>query len=332
MKKIVSVVLTVLLLATAVTLIGCKPAQSTVQLGLGSVSSIADSKDATDAATPSAQTETTVVAVALDKDGKILAVSINTVQPKVNFDSNLKLTSDTSVAVESKKELGPRYDMKKASAIGKEWDEQITAFEEWMVGKTVAEVKGLKVKEQGGHTHVPDDPELTSSVTITVKSYIEALEKAAANTVEVKGYNSLGLGLVTSIASSKDAAAQADVDMVAAAFDKNGKVVGVIIDVVQPKVAFDEEGKVTSDKSAAIETKKELKERYNMKKSSPIGKEWYEQAAALEEWMVGKTVSDITGMKLGADNNPDVPELTASVTMTVDSMLAAVEKAFANKK
>ena len=52
-----------------------------------------------------------------------------------------------------------------------------------MVGKTVAEITGMKVKERDeSHPAVPDVPELTSSVTINVGDYlafvVEALQKA----------------------------------------------------------------------------------------------------------------------------------------------------------
>jgi hypothetical protein len=71
--------------------------------------------------------------------------------------------------------------MLKASAIGKEWFEQMAAFEAWMVGKTVDEVMGLKVMQKDeSHTAVPDVPELTSSVTISVEGYQAVVEESAA--------------------------------------------------------------------------------------------------------------------------------------------------------
>ena len=58
--------------------------------------------------------------------------------------------------------------------------------------------------------------------------------------------------------------------MVAAAFDKDGKVAGTIIDNAQTKVNFDKNGKVASDKNAEIKTKVELGDEYGMKKASRI--------------------------------------------------------------
>ncbi len=124
--------------------------------------------------------------------------------------------------------------------------------------------------------------------------------------------------------------------MTATAFDADGNVVGTIIDVVQAKIEV-KDGKIVSDKEAEVKTKHELKEDYGMKKVSEIEKEWYEQAEALQEWMVGKTVDEITGLKVKErDENhkavPDVPELTSTVTMTVEDYLEVVQRAFDNKR
>lgn len=224
MKKTVSLVLALLMLVAVLSVAGCKPAR-TVKLGLGSVTSIARSKDATAEAPATAQADTTIVAVILGKDGKIINVSIDAAQTKVAFDADMKVASDKEAAIESKKELGFYYGMGASSPIGKEWHEQVAALEEWMIGKTVKEVKNMKLTDRGN----PDVPELTSSVTISVQDFIAALDKAAANTVAVKNYSTMGLGIISSIAGSKDATetataqAQVDTNMSATAFDKNGK-------------------------------------------------------------------------------------------------------------
>ena len=237
--------------------------------------------------------------------------------------------------------------------IGKEWYEQMAAFEEWMIGKTADEIVNLPVKERDeNYKHVPDVPELTSSVTITVESYIAAVEEAWENAVDVEGGETVGLGVLakfnkgnTTGLTEKDGeevlpATQADVYMSATAFDADGKVVGTIIDTAQVKVAFDAEGKITSDMDAELKTKHELKEDYNMKGHSAdigIGKEWYEQMEAFQEWMVGKTVEEIVNLPVKERDEshkhvPDVPELTSSVTITVEGYLAVVEEAAANAR
>ncbi|HBD62997.1 MAG TPA: hypothetical protein DC038_01030 [Clostridiales bacterium] len=319
-------------------------AGSIAKIGLGQNISIGKSKDATADATATAQADVTIAAVGFDADGKVASVTVDVAQTKVAFDKDMKVTSDRAAEVKSKKDLGPDYGMVKASSIGKEWFEQMEAFENWMIGKTAAEIAGLKVKERDeSHKNVPDVPELTSSVTITVESYIAAVEEAWKNAEDAHGAEKVGLGVETHIGSSKDKAAdvkpvaQMDTYMTAVALDKDGKVVKSIVDVAQVKVNYDENGVVTSDKTAEIKTKQELKEGYGMVKASSIGKEWFEQMAAFEEWMIGKTAAEIAGLKVKERDAshkavPDVPELTSSVTITVDGYQSVVAEAIENAR
>ncbi|MDD4658497.1 MAG: hypothetical protein PHW26_05625, partial [Eubacteriales bacterium] len=117
MKKTLSLVLALSMLVAVLSVVGCTPAQRTVKLGLGSVTSIAKSKDATAEAPAEAQANTTVVAVVLDKDGKILDVSIDTAQTKVAFDADMKVTSDKEEDIKTKKELGFEYGLSGRSEI-----------------------------------------------------------------------------------------------------------------------------------------------------------------------------------------------------------------------
>ncbi|MGN9165879.1 hypothetical protein ACTNDY_11480 [Tissierellaceae bacterium HCP3S3_D8] len=322
------------------------------KLGLGQNISIAKSADAEGDKTALGQADVTIAAVGFDADGKVASVTIDVAQTKIPFDKEMKVTVNRDEEVKSKKELKDDYGMKKHSEIEKEWYEQMEAFEEWMIGKTVDEITGLKVKERDeSHPAVPDIPELTSTVTISVENYIAAVDEAWEKAVDVEGAETVGLGLKTSIASSKDLEvdkdgkevlplAQADTTMTATAFDADGKVVGTIIDVAQVKIEFDKDGKVTTDKTAELKTKHELKYDYNMKETSEkigIGKEWFEQMEEFQNWMVGKTVDEITGLKVKERDEkhksvPDIPELTSTVTMTVESYLEVVQRAFDNKR
>ena len=63
------------------------------KFGVGAVNSIASSRDASENATARAQGDTTVAAVVFDKNGKIVAVSIDTAQVQVNFDENMAVTN-----------------------------------------------------------------------------------------------------------------------------------------------------------------------------------------------------------------------------------------------
>lgn len=176
MKKLIVVSLIALLLA------GCGAKPEATKTGLGHNISVKKSADATADKAGLAQVDTVMVAATFDSKGKIIAVEIDNAQVKVNFDATGKVTTDKNKAPETKVELGDKYGLIKASKIGKEWYQQINELENWMVGKTVAEVKALKTKKvDDAHPNVPDVPELNSKVTITVQDYIAALEEAYAN-------------------------------------------------------------------------------------------------------------------------------------------------------
>lgn len=319
---------------------------SGISTGLGIVTSIGSSASASAEKAGNAQVDSLIAVVTLDSSGKITKCTIDAAQTRVSFDNSGVITADKSAAIQTKGEKGEGYGMKKASAISKEWDEQAAAFCEWVVGKTVDEVKGLKTKKvDESHTAVPDVPELTSSVTISVGDFISAVEKASSNVkpATVSGNYKTGLGVITGIGSSKDAAAetngvgQVDSLIAAVTVDDSGKIVACSIDSAQTKVNFNASGELTSDLNAAIKSKAELGDDYGMKKASAIGREWYEQASAFAEWTIGKTIDEVKGLKTKkVDDNhtavPDVPELTSSVTVTVGDFIQAVEKAVANAK
>ena len=346
MKKTLSIIaLGAAILALAILPSMGLAAGEPAKLGLGHITSIGSSKDlGVDAkgnvVPPMAQVDSVIAAVAFDADGKIVNVALDSAQSKINFNKDFSVSNDLAASGQTKKELGDAYGMRRGSAIGKEWHEQVAALEKWMIGKTVAEVKAMKVKvKDAAHPAVPDVPELTSSVTMTVQDYIAAVEKAWDNATPVKaGGEKLGLGHEVSIAKSKPAAAQVDTSVAAALFDKDGKVVGVAIDAIQSKVPFDAKtGKVTADRNALVKSKVELGSAYGMSRASSIGKDWYEQSAELGKWMVGKTVKEIRGLKVKKVDDahlavPDVPELTSSVTMTVESYLFAVGEAYETAK
>ena len=324
------------------------------KMGLGHITTIAKSsdmgKDADGKVVPAkGQVDTVMVAAAFDKDGKVVKVTIDNAQVKVDFTEDLQVENDLTVENKTKVELAEQYGMIKASSIQKEWFQQADALGQWMIGKSIDEIKGMKTKKvDDAHPSVPDVAELTSSVTITVQDYIGALEEAYNNAVEVgKGAEKLGLGHNISISGSKGLGtkdgkeilpvAQVDTVMLATTFDKDGKVVGTLIDNAQTKVNFDKDGKVTSNLQEQPKTKVELGDEYGMIKASAIQKEWYQQADALEKWMAGKSVDEIKGMKTKAVNEshpsvPDVAELTSSVTITVQDYIAALEESSVNAK
>ncbi len=151
-------------------------AKSGDKLGLGIVTTINKSTDAGEKE-GLAQAYSMYTATTFDAAGKITSSIIDGSQANVNFTKEGKITSDLKAAPKTKNELGPEYGMKKASAIGKEWNEQAEAFAKYVVGKNVEEVKGIALNEKG----TPADAELSSSVTIHTSDFTTIIEKASVN-------------------------------------------------------------------------------------------------------------------------------------------------------
>lgn len=144
-----------------------------------------------------------------------------------------------------------------------------------------------------------------------------------------------GLAVVTSISnSSKDAGeeeglAQTDSTAAAVIVDSNGVIKNVQFDVLQTKTKFNAAGELTTDVSSTYDSKHMLGDAYDMRKASPIGKEWFEQADAFADYVTGKTLKDVQGIALDG-GYPTGSDLTSSVTMNISAMIAALEKAVNN--
>lgn len=274
-------------------LAGCGSKPTFTKTGLGVVSSYN---------TESGQVNTTFVALGLDADGKIAYIDLDVAQS----------TPSGTQKTQTKEELETAYGMTGASAIGKEWFEQAKAFEEWAIGKTPDEVAAVKTTEVNGHMVAKDEADLYAGCTMQITDFQAAVTKAAKNAVEVEA-EEIVLGRTMSNSDT-----QLNTDLVLLAKDADGKVVYAKWDVAQIS-------------EGVTDTKSERGTAYGMQGASVIGKEWFEQAKAFEEWCVGKTVDEILAMETMDYHGGKAPntgtDLAAGLTITVDGPLTAVQKA-----
>ncbi|SBV96231.1 conserved exported hypothetical protein [uncultured Eubacteriales bacterium] len=149
-------------------------AQKGDKLGLASSTNMESSKNASADGDGLAQAYATIAAVTTNGD-TITSCVIDAVQANVNFDTTGAITTDLAAAVASKDELGDDYGMRKASAIGKEWNEQAAGFAAYVTGKTVSDVTGIAVNEKGAAT----DTDLAASVTVGIGDFQAVVAKAA---------------------------------------------------------------------------------------------------------------------------------------------------------
>ncbi|NLA86955.1 MAG: hypothetical protein GX847_06650 [Clostridiales bacterium] len=302
-----------------------------VKTGLAVINSIAKSADAGEK-DGLAQADSLIVALTVGADGKIVSCVIDAAQSKVSFNAKGELITPLDAEFKTKNELGAEYGMGKASDIGMEWNAHAAAFAAYVTGKTLNEVKGIAVNEEG----VPTEADLTASVTVHVTDFIAGIEKAAAGAQELgasKG-DVLNIATSTNIANSKNAAgdteglAQVYSTYAALTRDGGGKITSCIFDASQSNVSFDATGKITTDLTVAPQTKNELSDAYGMRKASDIGKEWNEQAAAFAAYITGKTAAEAAGIAVSEGYAGDA-DLKASVTIHITDFLAVIAKAAA---
>ena len=139
-----------------------------------------------------------------------------------------------------------------------------------------------------------------------------------------------GLAIVANAKDSTDGEAKYDVTLVAVLVDDNGVIRPCIIDSIGTSVKFDGNGVITSDLSAAVMTKNELGDSYGMKAYGGAKYEWYEQAAALADFAVGKTIDELKNGAVGADGKAVDVDLASTATIYLGGYVSAVEKAVAN--
>ncbi len=79
-----------------------------------------------------------------------------------------------------------------------------------------------------------------------------------------------------------------------------------------------------------FETKGELGAEYGLADASDIGKEWYEQAAALAAYVIGKTADEVQGIAMNEQEHPADADLKASVTISIGGYIRTIIEAMEN--
>ena len=180
MKRIFAMLLC---LCMVVAIVACDtpsndPVENDYKLGMGVVVSTASSADG------APQVDATVAAVVTDADGKIVLCRLDAVQNKATIADGVV----TATNLKTKMELGDDYNMAKygqsmdwnGDGVVKEWYDQAKAFENYVVGKTVAEVEAIEtqVVEGSGYVIAKDDALLSAGCTIQITDFVAAVVKA----------------------------------------------------------------------------------------------------------------------------------------------------------
>lgn len=155
------------------------------------------------------------------------------------------------------------------------------------------------------------------------------------STPVAEGAVKTGVAIIASAGESKsagdaDGEAKYDVSVVAVTVDDNGIIQSCVIDSIGTSVLFDVSGAIVSDLTAAVPTKNELGDAYNMKLYGGAVAEWYEQAAALASFAEGKTVEELRAGAVDETGHAVDADLATTATIYLGGYVAAIEKAAAN--
>ncbi len=149
---------------------------------------------------------------------------------------------------------------------------------------------------------------------------------------EGEGALKTGLAIVANAKKSEDGVkVEYDVTLAAVLVDDNGVIQACIIDSIGTTVTIDGTGAITDDITKQILTKNELGYDYNMKAYAGSDYEWFEQADALADYAVGKTVDEL---KNGAVDEsgyaPEGSDLASTATIYIGGYVGAIEAAVNN--
>ena len=153
--------------------------------------------------------------------------------------------------------------------------------------------------------------------------------------VTTEGAVKTGLAVITTMAGT-DASAEADgkveytVNLAAVNVDENGVITACKIDSIGVTVSFGADGVITSDLTADILTKNELGYDYGMVAYQASTMEWFEQAQALADYAVGKTVEQLRSGAVNESGYAADVDLATSATIHLSGYVDAIEAAVAN--
>ena len=220
----------------------------------------------------------TVLALVIDADGKIVAARFDCAEVTPSLVDGAIANVDSVI---TKVEKGDEY----AGMTAGSWADQAKAFEDYLIGKTAAEVAAMDTADKtliAGCT--------MSSSKATFKALVA---KAFASTLKVEfkaaGDITVGAAISTKISGGKVSSDFAGVVLA------GGKVAATMIDSCEQKFTVTD-GAIVAPATPAF-SKNDQGESYS---GMPAGA-WYKQAQAFANSTVGKTVAELANLETVSD-------------------------------
>ena len=243
----------------------------------------------------------TAVALALvyDEDGKIVAARFDSVQTKFALNEAGELT--TVSRIDTKVEQGEKYGGTEAGAEylkmpAGSWQNQAKAFEDFIKGKTAAEVAALDTSKVNSNNPIVAGCTMSSTTPVFQKLVAEAFAYERNVTFKTDKAVTLGLAINASLSGSLADGATVKADFAAVAM-ADGKVEASMLDSAEASYTLAvEDGSVSATPNAYKGTKNEQGDAYdineNVEQPMPSGR-WYAQAQAFANTAVDKTAAEL---------------------------------------
>ena len=222
------------------------------------------------------------LALVIGADGKIVAARFDCAEIKPELDEGGSLIAQASVAtkVEQGDNYGGGYGMQAGS-----WANQAKAFEDYIVGKTAAEVAALDLSLVAGCTMQSTTPLFQALVA---KAFASELKVSFSTADPI----TVGLAIDSTVSENKGTVSvSSDFAGVVIAGDK---VVATMIDSCEQKFTI-EDGALVAPETPAV-SKNDQGDEYVMNKGA-----WYKQAQAFANSTVGKTIAELADLETVSD-------------------------------
>ena len=168
MKKILALLLCLTFILSALVLTGC--GEKPLKLGLGVYTTDVSATSATEDKSGAGSASTTVAAVLVGEDGKIVKAVLDCASNTVKYTADGKAVANESFV--TKYEAKDNYNMVAYGGAAKEWFEQAAAFDAACIGKTKAEIAGLKAEDGKGTSDLQ-----SAGCTIDITGFVKAATK-----------------------------------------------------------------------------------------------------------------------------------------------------------
>ena len=229
------------------------------------------------------------LALVYDADGKIVAARFDSVE------ASLKVTDGeltTSNRLTTKVEKGDGYTGMNVGS----WQAQAAAFEQFLVGKTAAEVAALNFVVDGADAGLVAGCTMKSSMPVFQALVAEAFAYERNVTFKTADTVTLGLAIDAKLTGDVENGAKVAADFAAVAV-AGGKTVAAMLDSAEATVtfAYDEEAEAYTATASYKGSKNEQGDAYDAYKPMAGGR-WYAQAQAYANSTVGKTVADLNNI------------------------------------